>query len=377
MALSKEEKDALHDHYKDKDIYDPSKAPEQEVATFQPKGMCGGGMTGGYADGGQVEDDEFGGPSLSAGTDTAKSAPAPIPAPSNVPFLANFLGNTVKSDYPEPQEAGLVNLFGKPPVTPPQVAPKSPAVGSTLPPVAPEAPNQPMIPMDAERAAFGAPASVPAAPPTVSGLAPDQFDELIKGLKPTMGQRLAQGATSGLAGLADAIQSGVGRAPGPGFQKNIAEQRQNQKENLIKALREKYEAGYRGKELEQGQQRIGEEARFHKANEAETEKARVLTQQQQDLALRNAKVQQGIEGQRLAAEENKTALEQADKTGGLWNKAKGLVGLNVPGPDPAILARAQGRTSPAGPVLVKTHSDYMRLPAGTHYVDSKGKQGVK
>ncbi len=348
MALSREEKEALADHYKNQDIYDPSKVPEQEVPTFRPQAMNCGGMAekqdysqaDGYAFGGgpgiDLSQPGFSPSDFSINTgdsDTAKSTPIPPPETSTAPFWSNFVGN--------PEAWGVQP--SKPAVVPPQKATMAiPAVQPTLrgPAGGSGLPKAPVLQSEAALAHKNEPTTIQAAP---DKLGPDEYTALIQGLKPSLGQRLGQGAFSGLAGLADAIETGVARAPNPGFQKNIEETRQNQKTNLANALRAKYEAGFKGTELAQGAGRLAEEGRHNLESEKETREARRLTKQAQDLALAQHTAQIGLEKGKLEAEENKTALEQAEKTGGIWNKIKGTVGLGVPGPDPAILARAQGK----------------------------------
>lgn len=353
MALSKEVKDALSDHYRNNDLYDPSKAPEQEVMTFKPKGLCMGGSAGsamGYDEGGDVlagmnpgapdgSGDDFSGPSISGDTDTARGA------------------------SPSPIEAALVNKISIPPDEPAPVVP-APAPAQMPVRTAP-ATQQAALPLPGSMPPISAPN---AAPVGAGGMAPDEYAQLVAALskKPSFGQS----AMSGLAGLADAIETGVARAGNPGFQKGIDERNQSQRANLIEALRGKYEAGFKGKELGQAGQRIAEEGRHNLENEKETRAARLLTQQQQDLALRNAKVQQGMEAERLGEEKNKNEMEQAQKGSGLINAVERKLGFGPP------LPGAAGAASKA-PVPIKTHSDYLRLPAGTHYVDSKGKEGVK
>ncbi len=223
MALSKEEKDALNDHFKGKDIYDPSKEHGQEPPTFSQGGMC----EEGYADGGEVpeidlgnplpfETTDYAGPQVSAGSDTFKmegvTPPPPIMAP-RVPSL------TVKGPLISPEKVpAAVSASQSAPVVPPVV-----------------------------------PVASSAAPHGTGGLSSAEFDQLIQGLKPSRGQRLGQGAMSALAGLADAIETGVARTNGSNFQKNIAEDRQKQKENLLNALKAKYETGYKGKQELAGQ----------------------------------------------------------------------------------------------------------------------------
>ena len=83
--ITKEEKEALAEHFKNRDLYDPSKAPEQQPADFAPRcedhggahvlGMCSGGVAG-FDEGGSVPLDagELG------GLDPYSMAPDPVPA---------------------------------------------------------------------------------------------------------------------------------------------------------------------------------------------------------------------------------------------------------------------------------------------------------
>ena len=256
MKLSREEKDKLADHYRGKDLYDPANAPEQEPPNFKPQPLCHGGEAH-MDEGGDPGD--FNGPSLSGDTDTVKGSPISALKEETAPQMPVIAPKTAS---PLPQAATL--------------APKAAPVAQT---------------------AQIAPQAAPGATKT-AGLQPDQWDSLVKALsaKPTLGQS----AMSGLAGLADAIETGVARAPGPGFQKQIMEQQQNQKQNLINALREKYEAGYKGKTLAQGQERISEEERAHRAEE---------TQRAADLAV--AKEAHRAEAGHLANEAQNKALEDS------------------------------------------------------------------
>jgi hypothetical protein len=348
MALSAEEKKALEEHYKGRDLYDPSKEPGQDPPSFSAGGTC---EAPGYAEGGDVpgidlgeplpfEASDFSGPSLSAATDTVK---APISAPPAVPNL--------------------------------RVDPLS------LNPV----PKAASVPLPAAQGAQGAPLTPPPASlppqnaPTASqggrnGLSEDEFSQLLKVLQPSAGQRFGQGAMSALAGLADAIETGVARTNGSNFQKNLTEDRQKQKENLREALRAKYETGFKGRELGLAEKRAGEEERHNLEGENETRAARQLTQQAQDLAMKQHGAQLGLEQNKLEAEENKNALEQAEKTGGIWNKLKGAVGLGIPGPNPATLARAQGQgktasasSGPYGPTVVRNGKLYQWSPVSQQY----------
>ncbi len=331
--LSMEEKKALEDHYKNRDLYDPSKEPGQEPPSFAPA-MCSGGEMG-YAEGGPVmladggdvpeidlgdpmpfQPGDFSGPVMSADTDTAK---APISAPPAGPAFQM-------------------------PVLPPNRAPQ-PALRAR--PAAPVARGGVLAPPPASLPPQSEPGANAATP---SNMSREEFSQLLQYLQPGAGTRIGQGAMSGLAGLADAIESGVARGPGTGFQKNIEESRQKQKENLLNALKAKYETGYKGQELALGQNRLHEEQRQHDLEAAQRKDSLRFEQGREAREAGQHGEQLGFEKNKLESEENKTALEQAAKTGGIWNKLKGTVGLGVPGPNPAILERAQGKTAAPAPL---------------------------
>jgi hypothetical protein len=357
--LAKHEKEALEAHFKEEDLYNPAEAPEQATASdhFAPKcehgelmGMCQGGCTG-YAEGGEISPDDLAAPAMggvgptdfdvSSGDTTTKAAGMPLDA-----------GMGQEMPTLQAKTTGAMPL---------------PPMGAPAPSQPP--PNVPLAGPNPAPAALAAPQAAPMAPnaPGASSAPPDQFDALVKALsaRPSVGQ----GAMSALAGLADAIESGVARAPGPGFQKNLMESQQQRKQNLIDALKAKYEMGFKGQELGQGQQRLTEESRSHKANEAETEKARVLTQQGQDLALRNAQIEQGLKGASLQEEQTKNRMEQAQKGSGVFNAIGRKLGYGPPLPG--------GTTGQASVPVVRTHAEYMALPAGAHYQDANGKHGIK
>lgn len=335
MALSKQEKEQLAEHFKNTELYDPSTAPEQQVSTFMPdmpRGMCKGGEMN-MADGGIVP--ELIDPQYPTGS-----------------FSVDSSSDTQKQDggislHPEP----IV-----PSIPSPQAAQPAP---EAIPPISYQGPPQ-------------APRQATAPSPVPSKLAPDQMDELIASFnaRPGLGQTIESASST----FADAIMQGVARAGNPGFAKETEDSRQNRRQNLINALKAKYEKQFRGQELGQSAARLGEEGRHNRVTEAETERARQLTQQQQDLIKAKTVEDQARERQKLESEENKVALDQAQHSGGLWNKLKGTVGLGIPGPNPEILQRAQGVT----PIPhVRTVEDYNKLAKGTHYIDSKGNQAVK
>ncbi len=356
MALSKEEKDALEAHYKGRDLYDPSKEPGQAPPSFSPA-MCRGGEMG-YAEGGPVmladggeidlgdpmpfETSDYNGPVMSADTDTVK---API------------------SEAPE------APAFQMPAIAPNRVPQAAPRVQAA----APAGRGTAFAPPPASPSPLNAPAASGAVP---GGMSSAEFSQLMQYLQPSAGKRFGQASMSALAGLADAIETGVARTQGSNFQKNIAEDRQKQKENLLNALKAKYETGFKGRELGLSEKRAGEEERHNLEGEKETREARKLTQQAQDLLAAQHGSQLGMEKSKLEAEENKTALEHAEKTGGIWNKIKGTVGLGVPGPDPAILSRAQGKTAapsagPYGPSVIRGGKTYIWSPVSHQYHPAK------
>ncbi len=254
MALSKEEKDELNAHFKGKDIYDPSKEASQEVATFAPTAMACGGMAEGYAEGGDVDgldpaafggfqpSDDFAEPSLSDDTQTARGQMTGMGSPP--PDLKADALNL--SQYPSFLEK-----------TPGQ-APVPASVNAT--PAVLAAPRPSAVPIVA-------PGATSVVPQGSGKLAPNEFDALIKHLTPSTGQKIGQGAFSGLAALADAIQTGVARAPSSNFQKNMTEAQQAKRADLIAALKAKYEAGYKGEELGLGTRKATEEERHNKSAE--------------------------------------------------------------------------------------------------------------
>lgn len=315
MALSKEEKEALNDHFKGKDLYDPSKAPEQEVTTFAPKGMnCGGMAEGeGYAEGGEIdlgnpevfEPSSFDAPILSAATDTARGAVAPPPPTMELPRL------------PAPIAA----------------------------PAAPGGASKPATAVMATKAA-------PMAAPGAGKMAPDEYSELVKylGEKPSFGQS----AMSGLAGLADAIETGIARAGSSGFQKGIDERGQNQKANLINALKAKYEAGA-------GARGMTESERHNKAAEG----------------ISNKEMEARLSESKAALQQNALeAMGRLSASGGITSRVLGQ-------PDDAraaidALAQRAGLAGTQTKVpTITTKAEYAALPKGTHYQDANGKQGIK
>ena len=170
----------------------------------------------------------------------------------------------------------------------------------------------------------------------------------------------------GLGGLADSIMQGVARAGPSSFQKNIMETQQQQKQNLINALRDKYETGFRGKQLSSEEQRsaitlASEEKRASQAQGGENARhASELAMRKQEAAA--GRQQSGIE---------KAAMLPAT---GIMHPSTWGKGDEIEAVRSQLLN--QGQSAPSLPVI-KTHAQYLALPAGTKYQDSTGKAGVK
>ena len=117
--FSKEEREQLEAHYKDKDIYDPSKAPEQETADFSPK-MCGGGCAGkGYPFGGEVDGDigvDQGILSMPKGPQAIPGDSAEMlgPAPDTVPTASQAVPQGAGKLAPDQYDALVAALSKKP-----------------------------------------------------------------------------------------------------------------------------------------------------------------------------------------------------------------------------------------------------------------------
>ncbi len=355
MALSREEKDALSDHYRNRDLYDPSKEQDQEVSTFQPKAMnCGGEM--GYADGGGVVGDA---PALNFGDLSA--------SPSDYANASGEDAPVDPRDKPVPNP-GVDALPMKIP------SPQTPINRSTLPQEPVPSDHGPSV--DAPVGSFNPhagkagwsndPNAGAAGSPSGSGLPPDQYAQLVAAL--SRGPNTGQVVSGGLASLADGIMQGVARAGSPGFQKNIEETQQHQKENLANALREKYETGFKGKELAQGQERIGQEGERIK-NEAAHNKA---TEAQSAAMLKfdqdREKINSDLEAGKISLDEAKARMEAAQKGAGLFNAIGRKLGYGPPLPG-----------QPAAPAVrtVHTKAEWAALPKGTPYQDKNGKPGIK
>ena len=305
--LSEKEKDALAEHFRGKDIYKPSEDSRQEPADFAPKGMGNG--EAGFAKGGPVKLNGGGGPD-DAGPD--------MDVEQNTP--------EIMADDPEQRaydNGGVETAYQE-------------ALGDDA-----IAKDQEQHDAEGEAAAAAEKAANPdadlkdglvnqAAPSPVKSLQPDQWGELVNALKarPSIGQS----AMSGLAGLADAISTGVARSANPGFQRNIMEQQQNQKQNLIQALTAKYGheraqqgLGLRGQEVNQGQQRITNEASHNAAELEHQQDALAEEKRAHDIEAMGRQAQIGETARARTAEEGKNklaAIAEAEKlrplTGTAW-----------------------------------------------------------
>lgn len=273
MAIPKEMKDALAAHFKGRDLYDPSKDAEQEVSSFVPEGLNKGGMCG-YAGGGQVGDIDLGLAGLLPGASTYDSP--------------EVSGGTATARVP----LGVPPAGAQPPI---QAGPSILEGVRPLPPAVEPVPQRPAAP---PTIAHKAPEAAPAAVPGAGKLSAAEFDDLIRSLTPSTGQKIGQGAMLGLAGLADAISTGVARTNGSNFQKGILDSQQQKRDALANALKAKYEVGIKGKELELAGQKAKEEERAHLASEEETKRAHNL--------------EAGARAAGLAADESKLNVESAN-----------------------------------------------------------------
>jgi hypothetical protein len=210
-------------------------------------------------------------------------------------------------------------------------------------------------------------------PDTSQGM---DYAQLLQGLR--RGPSGMESAASGLAGLGDAIVQGVGRAGNPGFQRNLQESRQNMHQNLINALREKYESGYKGKELALGQQRANDENMRAAAALKETKEARRLTARQQDLAEKQHEAQLKYEQGKEAREAGHAATAEQQKQAEIDTKTYNDNKWALPGTNGAKLrdeaaARLQGQSSktqasgPYGPTTVRNGKTYQWSPVSKQY----------
>lgn len=393
MGLSKEEKEAMAEHFRNTDLYDPSKASEQEVSDFSPKCMCGGGHVPGmcsggmsYADGGTAGGSASGMGGAMGGMPSGGAPPRDFSLNRKHAILGMADGGDVGEGYaadsgvtPDAPESAYITPDQQRQMAAANLAKTTalkdsvsatPAVKSAM--GMPDPQKNALVSVQGEKPELPpAPASMPAPSATSAApgrLNPDQFDELIASLKPSMGQRIGQGAMSGIAGLADAIATGVGRGANPGFQRNIMEGQQNQRQDLVNALKAKYESGYKGKELAQGEERNVEEARAHKANEAETEKARQLTAAGQKLVA-------GKEAREAQQNASKAQVEAAQKVIEDYQKSSSLP--FTAGPSKAEYASAlktvqsggapSAAAGPYGQTTVRNGKTYQWSPVSKQY----------
>jgi hypothetical protein len=220
-------------------------------------------------------------------------------------------------------------------------------------------------------------AQPPQANPTK--LPPDQYAELVAALskRPSGGQI----AASGLGALADGIMQGVARAGNPGFQKGIDERAQNQKQNLINALRDKYEVGFKGQELGINQQRANDEntrATAALASEDARAKAERVTQERgQDVAAKTAGAERDIQAANQRRQDTQAKITEAQKafqdnkyalpfTDGraIRNKAEAYIS-------------GQGDAGGGAPVKIISRAQFDSLPKGATFIDDSGKVKVK
>ena len=347
--LSQQEKDALYDHFHGEDLYDPSKAPEQDPVDFSPKceehggahtqGMCNGGQA--YSGGGMVAQTDF-----ESMSDLLGNKPTHKGMVSGI--HENYArGGPVRmdegGDVPQLDPSGMTggmdpySMDPKPPADKPNDATIPGMDGmanyntnSVLKDAIPQA--QPMTPATSQAPQGGPPdldlgdmstvtANPPQAATNTAGLQPDQYAQLVKALtaRPSIGQSIA----SGVGGLADGIMQGVARAGNPGFQKNITEQQQNQKQALIAALEAKYKG--QGLNLEKG--RLDEEVRQHNI-EGDLNKNRLgfeQSKQTQDLTLNTSKAKVEAAQKIIEAYEKGNILSSARPSKAEYQQAKNVL----------------------------------------------------
>jgi hypothetical protein len=360
MAMTKEQKDALSEFFRGKDAYDPSTAPEQEVSTFTPKALRDGGSLA-MSKGGMVADTDFdsisglmkkspthkgmadgvihlyegGVPQADASTFSEESPLQQLVAAAN---------NHAPDSASDIRGALAPKMFGGVPPSPATLPPKETqgaqmaappdpfsvssstdtdrSGGLNVPPqsAAPQIASAPAAPMPKTPAldawglsgidpTAGPAASTPAAQAGASKLSPDQRDELSQYLAalskgPSAGQRAARA----LGALGDGIMQGVARAGNPGFAKNISENENSQRQQMLEALRAKFDKQFRSQELDINQQRANDEntraAAAIAAENARSAGERKTQERGQDL---EAAANRG----RIAYETQNAALERA------------------------------------------------------------------
>lgn len=291
MKLGREEKDALAEYYDGKELYEPAKAKEQETSDFSPKCMCGGGHVMGMCHGGEANYAEGG--EVFPPRDAKAGAPAPVGMAQGGDIDISTAGlNGLPNPFEVNSGASMTargvndaSLLSPSTLAPEVLAPKplmaQPSVVASAKPTATEQESPRM------------------AAPEKKGLSDTEYQELMRELKPGMGQSLGQSAMAGLGGFADAIMSGVARAPGPGFQRNIMEMDQNKKANLIAALKEKYDAENRGTAISLDAERAKEQQRRDQAME--------------DIARQSKGAEQRLKEQELGEKEKENRLKAGEE----------------------------------------------------------------
>lgn len=397
MSLSKEKQEALTELYRGKDLYDPSKDEAQNTAEFDiphmmaEGGYCmahggycmsqGGGVGGiGFSEGGPVKGQkkiekvmgEFGSGKLKsssgdkvkdrdqaiaialseAGMSNKKAYGGPVgyadggDVPDDGPIFSTLGMPSTGDDFSVAESSGTAKQNGNialpkyleqaaaPLKNTPDDLPSASETANALSKVSSATPAEEAD--DGIAPSIGG-APVPASAPVASianKLSPDQIDQLIASLKPTTGQKIGLGATQGLATLADSIIQGVGRAGPSNISKNIEEMRQNRQQNLINALKAKYENQFRGQELGQGQQRLTQEAAQNKAANALRAKEIAETEKERQTQASNLKFQQEKAGSEQSLQKQKAVEEAAAKSAELGQQSRGwfskVLGLDSP-----------------------------------------------
>jgi hypothetical protein len=363
--ISESLRDQLSKHFRDNDLYVPSKDPKQETADFMPRCMCGGGCAEGmcqggvagmkgYADGGIVTDQpDMSVPSFDVQNDTPD---------------ANQPGAVDYSDMINTDRDGLHAIGANPKNSPVSIPPSVPTLAEIEGPKPDENLTEGQQAQPAQEQI----------PPNPTKMAPDQWDALVRGLQPSLGQRLTNGAFQGLGALSDSIMQGVARA-GPGqVQKNITEQQQQQKENLINALKSKYESQFKGKELGIAQQRANDE-NTRAANELTGQNTRAklsrdLESKKLDQEIANENLQRQLGTAQLAREAASKSAELGQASRGWFSKA---VGRDSPESIAAQKVLQSQSSGSGGPVRVTSRSQFQSLPKGTQFIDDSGQVKTK
>lgn len=318
MKLPPEKKQELADYFKDREIYSPAEDPKQDVPVFSqemPEGMACGGEVKGYQQGGEIS-----------------------------------LGDPMGFEDPEMfdiAQGGSSTVRGLPPAITPQAPALSPAQGS---PFAPKA------------STAAAPSPMRALPPVQNQpmgarMSDNDMEMLRQALNPSKGQRFGKAAMAGLGGFADAIMSGVARAGSPGFQKGITDMDQQNKQNLIDALKTKYQ----GEQLQLGTrleaERTKESERHNRAIEQLTGGAQAAAQKEKQVAREEQKKSEQLEaGEKLA---------------------KLSSPLNPFSAQAEAVRQQRARLQEISSPTVTSDEEYNALPVGAHYKGPDGKARIK